>query len=136
MVLVKASTRQVTEKKNRDTKSLADHFRTTLASTLKLLALLRASTSFNKSNSTPFLFSSSTHFASNFPSSFSLSNSFSKWLSVSVLYLTAQIIPIEQRREQIDGIHERWQSPVLEAHLEEALNKSIREIEWNRKKMQ
>ncbi|MCD7465453.1 hypothetical protein HAX54_001357 [Datura stramonium] len=34
----------------------------------------------------------------------------------------AQWIPIEQSREHRDGIQERWQSPVLEAHFEEALN--------------
>ncbi|GLT71223.1 hypothetical protein SLA2020_432570 [Shorea laevis] len=41
-------------KKNNVTKSLLDHFLTTVASILILFALLSASTSFNKSNSTPF----------------------------------------------------------------------------------
>lgn len=124
-------------KKNKVTKSLADHFLTSLASTRKLFALRSASTSFNKSNSRPFFFSSSAHLANSFPSSFSLCNSFSKWTSTSVLYRTAQMIPRENRMEQSDGIHDLWQASLLYPSgslEEEALKRRTRDMEWKRKK--
>lgn len=130
-----ARTRQDTAKKNKETKSLADHFLTALASTRKLFALRSASTSFNKSNSIPFFFNSSTHLAKSFPSSFSLSSSFSRWTSTSVLYRTAQMIPRENRVEQSDGIHDLWQANWLESgSLEEALKRRTKAVEWKRKK--
>ena len=122
-------------KKKKVTKSLADHFRTAFASTRKLLALRSASTSFNRSNSTPFFFNSSTHFPSSFPSSFSLSSSFSMWLSTSVLYRTAQMRPREQRREQRDGIQDLWQALPF-GFEDELLKRRMRRVEWKMKKKQ
>lgn len=136
MSLIMAKTKHETEKKKSVTKSLADHFLTAFDSTLRLFALRRASTSLSKSNSTPFFFNSSTHFLNSFASSFSLSNNFSRCDSTSDLYLTAQMIPKEDRRAQSEGIHDLLHA-LEEAETEEeeeAWKRRSREMEWKRKK--
>lgn len=126
MILVRPKTMQERAKKNRVTKSLADHFLTALPSILILLALRSASTSFNKSNSIPFFFSSSTHLPNNFQSSFSLSRSFSRWVSTSVLYRTAHMTAMEKNKEQRDGTHDFLQAVEF---VEEMLKRRRRERE-------
>ena len=132
MSLIIARTKHETEKKKSVTKSLADHFFTTFDSTLKLFALRRASTSLSKSNSNPFFFNSPTHFLNSFASSFSLSSNFSRCDSTSDLYLTAQMSPREDTREQREGIHDLLQADKEEE--EEAWKRRRREMEWKRKK--
>lgn len=97
----------------------------------KLLALRNASTSFNKSNSDPLRFNSSTHFSNKKPSSISLFSSLLKCLSESVLYRMAQAIAIEDSRERTQGIQE-WRLERGEGNWKRKMMK----MEWNRKKKQ